>query len=696
MKKCYADAMVTALLLTGGVPQVNASNSDYQMSEVVVEGQRDKADAEYAGGFVGIGTNMGVLGRQDYMSTPMQVTSITSKAIENVKTPGSTFIEAATLDSSVRSRGGNAYNDVSIRGYNISPHDFYIDGIPGLMNQSSIPTNFLERIDIISGPATLTNGFSAQGKSPYGAIDLIPKKAKAEPIHKFTETFSGRGHWEEAIDIGQRFGDHKEWGVRFNADYGKGTTQRKNEEMQTGNVFVDVDFNKDRNRANFFYGYIHVNEMAPDLPLNLGSFDVPTPPDGSSNFQYPWAKYAYTTNIMGISWEHDFKDYLTWFVKFGYQDENWYHCFESFYPTLSDNKGNFTSTIEEVPLRYFRKSFVTGLKSDFQTGTVKHNLVFSFDKAWFSGKYGDWSGAYDLPEFHGNIYDNSIEQAVKPNVDKVDWSDATGQITTGFSLLDKVESGKLTALVGWRHQNDKSEGKYDSSANAPSVGLLYKWNSDWAVYGNWVRGITPGQQVSNRYANKGDVLDPAKTTQKELGFKWDHGNIGGTVSYFDVDQQLPIVDPVTNILGYNGHQKSKGIQMNLFGQPTEKLHIMGGIMYDHVKSVGGTYDGKRYHGAPYWNATLALQYDFTDQFSMTSRLVYNAASWADDNNTKKLDPWTRWDLGAKYTWNKEENPLTLSLNVINVLNHKYWYGAGNNSVYLGTPRTAVISLSYDF
>lgn len=145
---------------------------------------------------------VGILGDKDYMEVPIQATSITAKAIDQVKIPNITISEAATLDPVVRSRGGNAYNDISIRGFNISPHDYFVDGIPGLMCQSSIGMNFVERLDIISGPATLTNGSSSYGKSGFGAIDLIPKKATNTPIRRFTETFSGRSSWTEALDIG--------------------------------------------------------------------------------------------------------------------------------------------------------------------------------------------------------------------------------------------------------------------------------------------------------------------------------------------------------------------------------------------------------------------------------------------------------------------------------------------------------------
>lgn len=40
-------------------------------------------------------------------------------------------------------RGTNTYNDIGIRGYYISPHDFYLDGVAGMLSQSSLPMNFV-------------------------------------------------------------------------------------------------------------------------------------------------------------------------------------------------------------------------------------------------------------------------------------------------------------------------------------------------------------------------------------------------------------------------------------------------------------------------------------------------------------------------------------------------------------------------
>lgn len=329
------------------------------------------------------------------------------------------------------------------------------------------------------------------------------------------------------------------------------------------------------------------------------------------------------------------------------------------------------------------------------TGKVKHNLSLSFEKQWYSGWWGDWAAGYDYL-YHGNIYDNSIEKFKKPIVDRIDWGKYKRQTSSGVSFIDTIEAGKLVAMLGIRHQHDKTEKSYDGSANSPSIGLTYRVTPEFSVYGNWMESVIPGVTVGAKYANKGEVLDPSKTKQSEFGVKWDRKNIGGTISYFNIHEQLPMVDPKTNIYGYNGQQKSKGIEFTLFGEPVKGLHVLGGISNMLVKNIGGTYDGKRYHGAPRWMGTLALQYDMTSRFSLTSRITYNSYSWADDNNKKKIKPWTRLDLGAKYSWNDRRYPITLSCNVINVLNHRYWYGAGNNSVYLGTPRTFVVSLGMDF
>lgn len=40
--------------------------------------------------------------------------------------------------------------------------------------------------------------------------------------------------------------------------------------MTNGSIFFNLDYDKGNDRANFFYGHFHVNEFAPDLPLNLG------------------------------------------------------------------------------------------------------------------------------------------------------------------------------------------------------------------------------------------------------------------------------------------------------------------------------------------------------------------------------------------------------------------------------------------
>lgn len=173
MNKKVLTAVILGIVSSGYFSTISEA---VMLDTVYVEA--DRIHDEYAGGFVDRGTDMGILGKQDYMSVPVQGLSVTANVIENIKLPNNTLSEAVTLSPSVRSRGGNAYNDISIRGFNISPHDYLLNGIPGLMCQSSIPTSFVERINIISGPSSLMEGSSSVGgTSVGGAVDIISKKS---------------------------------------------------------------------------------------------------------------------------------------------------------------------------------------------------------------------------------------------------------------------------------------------------------------------------------------------------------------------------------------------------------------------------------------------------------------------------------------------------------------------------------------
>lgn len=695
-KKKYL-AMGISLLLGMGISVSAEADSSVTLNTVYVTADRNNLqDDEYAGGLLGRTANVGVLGRQDYMKSPLSSTSVTSKAIFNAKNGSSTFSNAVTLNPVLQSVGGNAWNDIKMKGFTVSLHDIYVDGIQGLMCQATIPTNFLERIDVTAAPATLTNGGAVISGTSYGTVDLIPKRAGNKPIREIKGSFSGKSNYETALDFGDRFGANKEWGIRFNGSYQDGIGEVDRENMRRADLFINVDYTKENTKFNVFTGHFGVDERGIDYPFSIDdALELPKPPSDAAGFQAPWTQLKYDNDIVGFSLEHNLADNVTIFAKGGYHEENYFHCLDMYFPTLMDDKGNFEAYIEDLPLKIFRKSFSVGLRSDFKTGDVIHHTVISTDKSWMSEVMADQPEGFKSPKFNGNIYDNSIAKSIKPDVPYV-WGDWDYSSTFGVSVIDNMEFGALGIMAGLRYQKEDQSSGYKEFGVAPSLGLSYQILPEISIYGNLTQGMIPGRIVPKKYANKGEFLKPTKTTQSEVGIKWDNKKVGGSISLYTVSKQVPIANPKTKILAYDGIQESTGFQMTVFGEPIKNLSLVGGIAYTATKNNGGSSDGKEWSATPRWNATLALDYQATEQFSVNSRLVYNSEAWLDGDNTRKVPAWTRVDVGATYVWNKDTQPITLSCNVLNVFNNRYWYGAGWGSVYLAHARSAVISLAYSF
>ncbi len=66
-------------------------------------------------------------------------------------------------------------------------------------------------------------------------------------------------------------------------------------------------------------------------------------------------------------------------------------------------------------------------------------------------------------------------------------------------------------------------------------------------------------------------------------------------------------------------------------------------------------------------------------------------------NTQQIPDWIRFDLGARYTFDMQDKPVTVRANVMNVANSGYWASANPSyGLSLGMPRTFLLSASMDF
>jgi iron complex outermembrane receptor protein len=79
-------------------------------------------------------------------------------------------------------------------------------------------------------------------------------------------------------------------------------------------------------------------------------------------------------------------------------------------------------------------------------------------------------------------------------------------------------------------------------------------------------------------------------------------------------------------------------------------------------------------------------------------VIYTSSQVADAANTQRIPDWTRVDLGARYTFRRENGkPVTVRAGVENVFDKSYWSAVSTNyGLARGAPRTFLLSATFDF
>jgi len=168
------------------------------------------------------GARMGILGNAEVMDTPFSVTSYTDKAIEDRH--AQSMVDLLAADPSVRQSGPRTHvsESLRIRGYSVGSSSYAVGGMFGLSPGFRTYLEPFERVEVIKGPSAALFGMSPGG-TIGGVINLVPKRAKSEPISKVTLSAAQDSTLGAHLDVGRRFADDA-IGVRVNLMQREGDT----------------------------------------------------------------------------------------------------------------------------------------------------------------------------------------------------------------------------------------------------------------------------------------------------------------------------------------------------------------------------------------------------------------------------------------------------------------------------------------
>lgn len=659
----------------------------------------------YAGGQVARGSSVGILGNTDYMDTPFSTSSVTDQFVRNeqVKELSDVF----RYDASAQRIGGLSTPGIVFRGFSLATTETGINGHYGLGNFNGYTdVQAFERIEVVRGPTAMLQGYV--GGSTGASVNMAAKRASDEPLTMLTAFYETGSNAGAALDVGRRFGADGKWGVRANGMLRDGSIEGEEQDHKNTLGSLALDFRGERLRASLDY-ILHVQEGRG--PYGCDAYDLNQEPNQSKCFLNTNEHMDVRNEILIAALDYDITDRLRVSLSHG---RNWADAY--FGATFASDQtppsgGLQPLMVQAFPLYRRPQSTQADLHWIFDTGPIAHELTLG--ASYYKSKSYIF---YDAYEIGVSIPEGTIPPDLAPSDPGAPYTE--GEKFTGYALVDRMsfQDGRYQLIAGLRRQNVVMQAvgqeDYDESATTPSVALLYRPVEQWMFYGSYIEGLKPGPRAplegplpGTTYVNGGEMFAPTRNKQYEAGVKWDSGILGATLGVFQMTELNEIAvataDPSEYLFAVNGERRHRGIELNVFGEPTRGVRLLGGLTLLDAKltqTEGGLRDGEEVIGVPRQKFVLSGEYDVP---GLTGLTLTAAATAVGDANRDIGEPalgdtlpgYAIFDAGARYRTSIAAHATTLRLNVRNLSDREYFAAAYPVDGYLtfGQPRTVFLS-----
>ncbi len=730
-------------------PVQNRSTAPTVLKPIVIRGARDSKPATatigqpaaaFSGGQVSTEARLGALGNRAIKDTPFSITAYTAKLIRDQQ--AQTVADITLNDPSVRADAPpfSERDSFLIRGFPVVNLDIFYDGLPYIANPRRHFLEGIEQVQVLKGPSNFINGGIGR---VGGTINLIPKRAGDEPLTRLTTGYRSDSQLWTHADVGRRFGEGDEWGIRANGSFRGGQTSLDHNDTRIGVASLGIDYRGEDFRASLDLSHSTQKLDSPTSLFNSASAGVsaiPRAPNGRINTANPFEYLDSSYNMVAGRLEYDVLDNTTIYAAAGASRYREDFLTSSF--NIKNLNGDAEITFGYNPQEIIGYSGETGIRSEFETGEIEHKLNASFSMSLSQNNRGYFNpAALGFPTYTTNIYDPTYISSGSVNTAGLPRSSNLGRfaelLSTSISVSDTMSflDERLEVTVGGRYQDMRSEGfntrpaagpagfrnyLYQEARFSPAVAANFKLTDDLSLYANYVEALTEGGVApASANGNANQVFPPFVSRQKEIGAKYDTGSIILTAALFEIRQANsytyrrpnpafpadPLASPTLSYFSVDGVQINRGLELSAYGEPLDGLRLLGGVTFmeptlrNSRTPSGVVVNGNTAPGVPKTSISLYGEYDlpWAEGLTATGRVIYSGSTYYDPANTQKVDSWTRVDLGARYKFERENGKaVELRANVENVFNEDYWASSARGWLAAGAARTFMVSASFDF
>ncbi|MFC5769467.1 TonB-dependent receptor [Thauera sinica] len=698
------------------VPAAAAEPRVAQLAEVRVTASGEAAGElprPYAGGKVARGGRVGMLGNKDVMDTPFSQTSYTAEFIADRQARTLSDVMSSDPSVAIDNPSASGWEATVIRGFSTGDgtSSVSLNGLYGILPADATGIGMAERVEVLKGPSALLNGMPT-ADAVGGTVNLVSKRAPYEPLAQITVSHASRSQPGVSADIGRRFGEDRAFGVRFNGTWRDGglSVDPTKEKMVSG--VLGLDYQGEGVRLSADFGHQERDLSSANRPLFLGAgVRIPKLPRNDESYLPPWTIWNGGSTFGMVQAEWDIAEGITAYAAYGMRKTDGKEVL-FINPVLLDAEGDWEATPSRSASASQTRSATAGLRFAADTGPVRHAIAVNAARITEDADYAQlWGSDF---EFTSNLY--HPVHVPEPALVVGDLRPSSVAKRSSFGIADTLSmfGDRLQITVGTRRQSVSSKNisiatgavtsSYESHVWSPAVGVIVKPRDGVSIYANYIEGLRPGTVVGETYANAGQIFPPYRSKQYEAGVKVDwSGNLITTVSAFQIAQPNTVTIPGVPLpaLALNGEQRNRGLEFSMFGQPWNGVRLTGGLMVIDAelrKTEGGADDGNQAPAVPKWQATLGGEWDtgLVPGLTLTARVKHSEMAYIDTANARSVPSWTLLDVGARYRftslWNE---PAVLRLTIENALDKNFWISR-TYGVYQSTPRTVLLSATFDF
>ena len=697
--------------------------------------------------------NLGVLGKANAFTAPITVVNYDEQALNN--TEARTLVDAvAKKDASTWQFGGesNTLTGLYFRGYQLDARQFSVNGLAGMYGTQGTASVQVGSAQLIKGASTAVNGMDPEG-AVSGSVNIETKKAADEGNRKIGLGWFSNNRAQGTFDLGQRFGENKEFGVRANGKLRHGDTPRHGYSEDNKEFALNADYRGEKVRVAFdsIYAKRKTNggraRMQDIQNLQDRLFDAP---DGKTNLlpSWNWQNTVGQTNMLTFEWDAFDNAQITGGI--GYNKARYYGTLIS--PTVCLNATSTctdaqnTNASGKVTARnydyntgtarltdqYFRTlSMNLSARGEFETGPVTHNWSTAFDRvirqrattrglsAGSSSAKISASGdiAAQLDSFqpdYATDWESSANLDANIKVNSLALSN-----TLGFA------DNKYRLTLGGRFQaveyTDKKAGQSgDAKRFSPMFMAAWVPQPDLVVYGNYMEDLEPADIKTDDDGNT-TMSKPRVSRQFEVGVRKNWGNFVTTLNAFQIKRPgywRGSTTSKTDFAAYKalggaagdeqGMERSRGIEFNTYAnllnntlRPTLGLMYLQSTVKNYPNAADNLVNGVQVAN-PRVIAKAGVEWDtpFAKGLTLSSNVSYFGKSYQDTQKQYAFPSYTLVDVGARYKTKLGKNTLTVSSSVENLFNKNYWQvqrGQYDRSfAVVGMPRTYWLKAELDF